>query len=116
MPERIPATEITASAVGRRLREFSHLGEEPAERDRTDRIGVGLDLGVGVIIAVRTEDVDNTVAVLLGEFHTEWARDEAGRVLEIDGRRHRVPTIPPTATIEIGFGPDGWVELADEDA
>ena len=111
---RIPATDITAELVGRRLIDFSHTGEDPRDRDRTDRVGEGLDLGGGLIVGVRTEDPDNHVALLLGELRTDWVRDDAGQpVIGVGGSRERAPVLPLSGAIEIGFDANGWVEVED---
>lgn len=112
---KIAASKIGPKTVGRRLLEFSHVGETPDERDRTDRLAPAgtLDVGSGTISAIRTSDDDNHVVVILGQLVTDVARDPDGNVVMIDGRPARAPVVPPTGEIEIGFDTNGWIEVED---
>lgn len=108
---RLAAYQIAdKNAVGRFLAEFSHLGEEPESRPVTDKIGFAFDKYMP-IVAVRQTDDDNIVAVLLGQLLDVTARDEDGKVLrDQHGKPLRVIADPPQGWVEVGIGPDGWID------
>lgn len=128
MPTRIPATEIfehPERVIGRKLVEFSHIGEDPdSDARRIDTVAhFGSELP---IVAVRRDDTDNHVAILLDSVLQRLWRDENRRARKghFDDAGHpvfddredwlMVDTDPPEGKVEIGFDTNGWIEVKDE--
>lgn len=121
---RVPATEITDDLVGRLVVEFSHTGEDPKDDSRRfDQLGHAG--GPQQIVAVRHDDTDNHVAVLLGEILMVTWRDDEGHqhrgtwgddgqpVFTDRGDFLMARTDPPQGRVELGFDENGWIDVED---